>query len=271
MAEGTGGTSRGIVDFHNHVIPGVDDGAQEEADTRLALAAMHADGVRIIIATPHVDASIALRQDRMDERMGELDGGWARLQAVLPEFPELEVHRGAEVKLDTPEPELTDQRFRLGGGRFALFEFPYFTIPPRSASVLALVREQGWIPIVAHPERYPGLRSDLDLVKEWRAAGAYLQVNGPSLTGRYGDEPRAAAIALLENGWVDFLSSDYHARGRPHIAAYRQALLDNDGEEQTVLLMETNPERLLRDEAPLPVPPFAVRKSLWNRIAAPFR
>lgn len=266
----TGNEAR-VVDFHNHVIPGVDDGARDDAQTREALAAMQADGVRVIIASPHVDASIALRQDRMDERMGELDAGWARLQAIVGEFPGLEIRRGAEVKLDTPQPDLGDERFRLAGGRFVLFEFPYFTIPPRSAPAFAAVRAQGWIPIVAHPERYPGIRSDLDVVTEWRAAGAYVQVNGPSLTGRYGEEPRAAGLAMLEKGWVDYLSSDYHARGRPEIPAYRQALLDAGGEEQVVLLTETNPDRILRDEAPLPVPPLAGKRSLWDRLAAPFR
>src|SRR5690606_10066274 len=112
--------------------------------------AMHKDGVAIVVATPHVDASIALRQDRMDERMGELDAGWARLQAIIAESSHLEVRRGAEVKLDTPDPVLDDERFRLAGGRFVLFEFPYFTVPPRSAAAFAHVRAQGWIPIVAH-------------------------------------------------------------------------------------------------------------------------
>ena len=260
-----------VIDFHNHVIPGVDDGARDETDTRAALAAMRADGVRVLIASPHVDASIALRQDRMDERMGELDAGWARLRTIAPEFPEVDIRRGAEVKLDTPEPDLGDERFRLAGGRFVLFEFPYFTIPPRSAAAFALVRAQGWLSIVAHPERYAGIRSDLDIVTEWRAAGAYVQVNGPSLTGRYGEEPRAAGLVMLESGQVDYLSSDYHARGKPDIAAYRQALLESGGEEQMVLLTETNPDRLLRDEAPLPVPPLAAKRTLWDRLAAPFR
>jgi protein-tyrosine phosphatase len=269
--ETTTGHGARVVDFHNHVIPGVDDGARDETDTRDALAAMFADGVRVLIASPHVDASIALRQDRMDERMGELDTGWARLLEIAQAVPGMDVRRGAEVKLDTPEPDLADERFRLAGGRFVLFEFPYFTVPPRSARAFTTVRAQGWIPIVAHPERYPGIRSDPDVVTAWREAGAYLQVNGPSLTGRYGEEARAAGLMMLENGWVDYLASDYHARGRPDISAYRQALLDADGEEQMTLLTETNPARLLRDEAPLPVPPLAGRRSLWERIAAPFR
>jgi protein-tyrosine phosphatase len=269
-ADGTLDT-RSIVDFHNHVIPGVDDGARDEDGARGALAAMRDDGVQALIATPHVDAAIALRAERFDERMAELDAGWARLQRVLPEFPELEVRRGAEVKLDTPEPVLDDPRMRLGGGSFVLIEFPYFTIPPHADRALATVRAQGWLPIVAHPERYGGLLDELDLARAWRLAGAYLQVNGPSLTGRYGEEPRAAARALLENGCVDYLSSDYHARGRPGIRSYRQLLIDLGGEEHAELLTRTNPARLLRGELPLPVPPLAGRRTLWDRLTAPFR
>jgi protein-tyrosine phosphatase len=260
-----------VVDFHNHVIPGVDDGARDEENAREALAALVLDGVRALIATPHVDASIAARPERLKERMAELDAGWARLATLLPEFPHLEVRRGAEVKLDTPDPDLDDARFRLGGGGHVLVEFPYFTIPPRSSRVIVNLRNAGWTPIVAHPERYGGLLHDLDVVQEWRTAGAFLQVNGPSLTGRYGDEALNAAFALLEKGWADYLSSDYHARGRPDITAYRQVLIDVGGEEQVVLLTETNPSRLLREEMPLPVTPLTLRRSIWERITSPFR
>ena len=126
-------------------------------------------------------------------------------------------------------------------------------------------------PVIAHPERYAGLLEDLEVVAEWRSAGAYLQVNGPSLIGRYGDSARDAAFALLENGWADYLSSDYHARGRSEIAAYRQILHELGGDEQVVLLTETNPGRLLADEAPLPVPVMSAKRSLWERLTAPFR
>jgi protein-tyrosine phosphatase len=261
----------GIVDLHNHVIPGVDDGARDDDDAREALAALRLDGVAALIATPHVDASIADRPERLQQRMQELDAGWARLQRLLPDVPGLAVYRGAEVKLDTPEPVLDDARFRLAGGPFVLVEFPYFTIPPRSARVIAHVRTAGWRPVVAHPERYNGLIDALEIVDEWRTAGALLQINGPSLTGRYGEEPRSAAFALLENGWVDYLSSDYHARARTGITAYRQILIEIGGEEQADLLTRTNPGRLLRGEMPVAVPPLAQKRSLWQRLTSPFK
>lgn len=261
-----------VVDFHSHVIPGVDDGARDLAESRAALRSMRSSGVMELIATPHVDGSIAGHSERFGSRMRELDGGWQTLCTMAAsDFPDMQVHRGAEVKLDTPEPDLTDSRMRLAGGRFVLVEFPYFTIPPRSARVLAYIRECNWIPIVAHPERYDGVLDDTEILQRWKAAGAYLQVNGPSLLGRYGSQAKAAAGMLLENGWADYLSSDYHARGRTEVLTYRDSMIDMEAETQVELLMWVNPMRMLQGEEPLPVPPLPEKRGIWDRISAAFR
>jgi protein-tyrosine phosphatase len=261
-----------VVDFHNHVIPGVDDGARDPEETRSALNTLTSSGVRTLIATPHVDASIVIRGDRFESRMAELDAGWATLVEVAAAgFPELTVHRGAEMKLDMPDPDFSDPRLRLAGGRFVLVEFPYFTVPPRSTRVIAHIVEQDRVPVIAHPERYGGMEADPAIVQQWRAAGAYLQVNGASLIGRYGPEARSAAITLLENGWADYFSSDYHARGRSEILTYRDLLIEMGAEAQCELLMWVNPTRLLEGEAPLPVPALSVKRGLWDRITGAFR
>lgn len=262
----------GFVDFHSHLIPGVDDGARNGDESRAALEAMRSAGVGAVVTTPHVSGSIVLRPDQFETRMRELDNGWAELVRVRDEtVPELDVRRGAEVKLDVPDPDFTDPRLRLAGGRFVLVEFPYFTVPPRSTRVIVAIRERGWIPVIAHPERYRDIESDTALVEEWRAVGAYLQVNGPSLTGRYGPAARSAATLLLERGWIDYLSSDYHARGETGIVEYRAMLAQIGADAQAELLMRTNPARLLNDEPPWPVPPLHARRGLWERIAAVFR
>jgi protein-tyrosine phosphatase len=67
------------------------------------------------------------------------------------------VHRGAEVALDTPDPDLSDDRVRLAGTRFVLVEFAYMTVPPNAGSVLRRIRDAGWVPVLAHPERYTRL------------------------------------------------------------------------------------------------------------------
>jgi protein-tyrosine phosphatase len=247
-------THAGRVDFHNHTIPGVDDGASDRAETAEALAAFAGQGVTALVATPHVQL-VKPGRGSIEVRLAEIDRGWIELEEVA-RGSGIAVHRGAELRLDAPDPDLSDPRLRLAGTRFVLVEFPYFTVPPRSAHMLAAIAKRGWSPIVAHPERYSGLDDDLSVVREWREAGASVQVNGPSVLGRYGQSARADALALLKHGLVDFLCSDYHARGRLRIDEWYEALVGMGGREQAELLMVTNPARVLRDERPLPVAPL---------------
>ncbi len=234
-------------------MPGVDDGAESETQTRDALDAMRENGVTTIIATPHVEVSFMAGGAVEADRLEELDRGWSGLEAVAADMPGIDVRRGAEVRLSTANPVVDDPRVRLDGGPFVLVEFAYFTIPPRSARVLAGLREQGWFPILAHPERYSGYDADLSIVNEWREAGAFLQLSGPSLLGRYGSEVRSTAVALLAHGVIDYMSSDFHARGNPRIAESHAFLAARGGLAQANRLMRENPSRLLRGEEPLAV------------------
>lgn len=261
-----------MLDFHNHLMPAVDDGARDDEDVRHALAAFVEQGVDAVIATPHLDGSVTAQPDLLAERLGAFDAAWERLSAIARDaHPGLELDRGAEVKLDSPEPDLSDDRIRLAGTRFALVEFPHLMIPPESARALFTLAADGWTPIVAHPERYAGIERELDIVGEWRRVGARLQVNQGSVLGRYGSHAQAIALALLERGWVDYLASDFHARGTPHTAACRAALLDRGAEEQADLLMKVNPVRIRAGEDPIPVPPLARKRGLVDRIFARFR
>jgi protein-tyrosine phosphatase len=261
-----------IIDFHNHLMPAVDDGARDGREATSGLIAIQEAGVAALITTPHVDASLTTHADRLAVRLEALDAGWTALSSIARDVaPAMPIHRGAELNLDTAQPDLSDSRLRLAGTRFALVEFSFFTIPPSSTRVIRHIREHGWIPVIAHPERYEGIRGRIDICGEWRRAGAFLQLNGPSLTGHYGSSARSAATVLLQRGWADYVSSDYHARGRVMIEDYRNALATLVGGASVTLLMETNPARLLRDEEPHPLPREVTTPGWWSRIAARFR
>jgi protein-tyrosine phosphatase len=261
-----------IVDFHNHLIPGVDDGAQTLAESEEGVAAFVANGVGGFVATPHVDAELTHHATFLNARLAEIDEGWAALSAMCAvKFPEVSVYRAVELLLDVPEPDLSDDRLRINGGEFLLVEFPFMTVPPHSTNVLRRLSDTGVIPVLAHPERYRGVTS-LDIAGEWKDAGALLQVNGGSLLGRYGPQARSVAFDLLQRGWVDYLCSDYHARGEPLIRDYEDLLGQCEAAEQAHTLMRTNPERLLAGQRPLPVPPMRTRgRGVWARVSGLFK
>jgi hypothetical protein len=71
---------------------------------------------------------------------------------------------------------------------------------------------------------------------------------------------------------ADYVCSDFHTRGEPLVSRYREVLVQAGAEEQARTLMETNPGRLLRGEAPLPVAPLRpARRSVWQRVSGIFR
>lgn len=266
------GTGVAFTDLHNHLMPGVDDGAADAAEARAALAALRAAGAVHVVTTPHVDGSLTLRADALAQRLAALDAAWAVLTELAADHASgLRLDRGAEVMLDVPAPRLEDPRLRLAGGPFVLVEFPHRILPPQSADTLARLAGQGWIPLVAHPERYAGLGQDLEPIGAWRRAGAYLQVNGGALLGRFGPRVRANALELLARGWADCIASDYHARGEPRLAEYRQALTAQLGAESAELLLSVNPARIARGEAPVPVPPARPRRRVWASVLSWWR
>jgi protein-tyrosine phosphatase len=261
-----------VVDFHNHLMPGVDDGASDDAEARAGLDALWAQGVRAVVATPHVTGSLTCNNQDLERRLIELEEGWRRLQAAAEDrYPELVLKRGAEVMLDTPELDLSEERLRLGGGTYVLVEYPFMMVPPQSPRVLDNIIAAGYVPIIAHPERYANVTTESVLPQEWRQHHALLQVNAGSITGRYGPQARANALSLLQRGFADFMCSDYHSRGVPATRSAYDALSELGAVEHADLLMKVNPGRMLNGEMPLAVPPLRIDRSLTERLLRWFR
>jgi protein-tyrosine phosphatase len=261
-----------MIDLHNHLIPGVDDGASTLDESRAALRAFASQGIDTIVVTPHFNGSLTLKPTAAEARLAELDAGWAKLSAMAAaEFPNLTLGRGVEMLADTPTPDLSDGRLRLAGSDFALIEFPGMSIPPKSTEFVSRLVAGGWRVVIAHPERYYGMERGIERAGEWRRAGALLQINAGSIVGKYGPAPRIAAFELLARGWADYMGSDYHARGTLHTRAACELLKETNAEEQVVLLTELNPRRLLAGEAPWPVRPVIRKPGFFERIKTAMR
>jgi len=264
------GSGEGITDLHSHLIPGVDDGARTVEDALEGIDRLWDAGVRKMITTPHLDGSLTHTPSHLQGRLEQIGAAWEKLEAeARTRYPSLVLHRGYEVMLDVPDPVLTDSRIHLADTPFVLVEWPRLQVPPATTAVLGTFREMGIRIILAHPERYRGLDSEVKIAGGWREMGALLQVNYGSLVGRYGDGPRRRAATLLERGWADLFSTDFH--GRPHLPLYileaERAMVRIDGGEQFELMARRNPALVLEGKDPLPVPPLSGQKSLWERLA----
>ena len=259
-----------LIDLHTHLLPAVDDGARDADEARRAVRALADAGVTAALATPHLDASELERGG--GERLEPFDRAWEELRLARDaEGVELKLARGAELRLDGGPVAELDERVRLGGSRAVLVEFVSLELPPFGERQLEEVARAGWVPVLAHPERYRGVGRKPGTVEAWRAAGAVLQVNAGSLVGQYGTEVREVALGLLARGWAHCLASDFHARGPTRWNAVREAwrqAADSEprAEEAWELLTWENPARLLRDEKVRPVPPVDLEPGLWERL-----
>jgi protein-tyrosine phosphatase len=254
------------------MIPGVDDGSSSIEESLAALLKMAEQGITHVITTPHFRASALNSPHEFTERMNEIDEAWEKLRSAVSESRvPLRLDRGVEMALDEPIVSPTDERTRLAGTRFMLVEFPYFTIPPNSGQALAQLRATGITPIVAHPERYENLEKDLESLFLWKQSGAFLQLNSGSITGAYGTRVERNGWRCLEAGVVDFLSSDYHARGNCLAALAKERMEEYGGSSHFRVLSTINGERLLSGIDPAPVSPLRRQASRWRRLKRAFR
>jgi protein-tyrosine phosphatase len=201
-------------ELHFHLLPEVDDGPVDLDDAvelaRLAVA----DGTSLVTATPHVRDLLALGI------LGELPARVREVQDALDAAGvPLEVRAGAELAHDDL-PALGDRALDAiahgpVGRRWVLIEAPLFGDAAAFLDATAELRGRGFGTLIGHPERCPDLMLADGAVDGERAAGATLQVNASSLTGRHGDDARRWGIELLRSGRADVIASDAHRVSRP--------------------------------------------------------
>jgi len=243
-----------MIDVHTHLLPGVDDGSPSADVSVPILERFAADGVQIVVCTPHLDASRAASAPY--ERHFEI---LTELRALAVVSPELRL--GWEIMLDLPGIDLRDRRLSLGGSSAVLVEFPRMMIPPNAAEELFRLRMSGIVPVLAHPERYWGCTPAR--VEEWRRVGAVIQVD---VAGVFASGPQGTlAASLLEHGLVDLLASDTHGDSRALLPA-RRWLTELGADDAADLLTRRNAAHLLAGEPIESVPPIERRRGMFGRL-----
>jgi protein-tyrosine phosphatase len=188
----------------------------------------------------------------------------AVLRATLADrVPGVTLVAGFEVMLDDPGVELATEPVCLGSSRAVLVEFPRGAAPVGAERELARLRASGLLPVVAHPERCADVTPAR--AAAWRAAGAALQ--GDATTLALGGGRGRRARALLAAGAYDLLASDNHGDERSLVTA-RALLAAHGADDVAALLTESNPARLLADEAPHAVRPVLLPDGVWHEVRA---
>ncbi len=196
-----------VVDMHSHLLPNVDDGIQSTENALVCLRQFADWGIRHVVTTPHISQDIFPNTSAGLRTLA--DELRAHIQAEqLP----ITFDVAAEYMLDELFVERLQQQDLLSFGteRYVLIETGWISLPLQIHTRLFEMQVKNYRPILAHPERYTYFRGKLDTLVHLREQGCLLQLNLMSLAGRYGPEARRMAQAMIQNGLVDFVSSDLH-------------------------------------------------------------
>lgn len=237
----------GFTDIHCHILPALDDGAKDMEKTRKMLQMAYSEGIRQIIATPHFYPS---------GKCASVE----QVQAVLRKVQEqmiswnikIKLYAGNEIFYHSEVTELLENGKvgTLAGGRYVLVEFdPAMEYAYLRDGVLK-IDSYGYIPVLAHTERYDCLFTQKERLKNLKEQGTVIQVNASSLKRGLFDEIGKRARYLMKNDFIDVIGTDAHSDGKrsPKIREAADYLYKKIGERKAERILFANPRAILKDK-----------------------
>ena len=235
-----------MLDIHIHILPGIDDGAQDYDDSiEMAQLALKS-GISTIVATPHAN-----QMGRFENfYTPELARRFERLEYMLHASRlGLRVLEGQEIMAsdDMVEKIKAGKLIGLNNTQYYLIEFPFDSVPGWISDRLTDIIRIGKTPVIAHVERYFCVQYDPGYVYDWIEMGCLTQMNKGSVFGKFGKAARRATVPLLNYELIHCVASDAHSSVQltPWMRDIQRFLVENYDEEYAYRLLEANPYRIV--------------------------
>lgn len=196
-----------FTDIHNHILPGIDDGSKTPEESLVMIKRMIDLGITQFICTPHT----------MNDYYPNTPSTITNAQAILKK--KLDEANLASVRIDASSEYMMDSSFlellRKGTilplkDKFILVEMSFFHSPINLEEIIFEITSKGFIPVLAHPERYGYLHHKPDYYKTLIGKGCKMQLNTLSLTAHYGKHVKKMAEKMLNEHLFDYIATDTH-------------------------------------------------------------
>ena len=238
-----------MIDIHCHILPGVDDGAGNMSDALEMAELAASSGIKSIIITPHCNVPGAYH-NYWNYFMNE---GVENLQREIRNHNiNLTVYPGQEVYLAPGFAELLKKGEFIGlnESRYMLVEFGMSERADVAYRKLQQVIAEGYVPIVAHPERYGFVTEQQEAVYRMKDLGALLQVNRGSIKGAFGKSAMKKANEIISTFQADFVASDAHSQysRTPYLADVHEFISEEISTEYGDWLFKVNPRKVISNE-----------------------
>jgi protein-tyrosine phosphatase len=201
-------------DIHSHILPGIDDGSPDIETSLVLIQQLQDLGIKKAIATPHIIG------DLYRNNASTIENALQKITtACAAAGMDISIAAAAEYMLDDYFMDLLHNKTPLLTlhNNIILTEFPYSSAPPGTVQMFESIIANGYVPILAHPERYHYFQNNFDEFFRLVETGYKLQVNLLSLTGYYGKPSEKAGKFIIKNNLANWVGTDLHHIG--HAAA----------------------------------------------------
>ena len=194
---------KGFIDIHSHILPGIDDGAKNVEESKALLAEMQKMGFSKIIGTPHTFSGV------YDNTTQSISESYKKL--MVNKKQGVEIIYASEYMIEEEFLKKVHNRDILClKNNYVLIEMSYISPPAILKETLFQLILNGYIPILAHPERYIFYEKNFDVFYDLKNRGCKFQINLLSLTGYYGKKSVFILKKLISNDLINFVGSDIH-------------------------------------------------------------
>ncbi|WP_163182658.1 tyrosine-protein phosphatase [Neobacillus sedimentimangrovi] len=244
-----------MIDIHCHILPGIDDGANRMEDSLLMAKEAAKEGIRTIIATPHLNSQYDNRKPLIIEKVEELNQALRQANIEVNILPGQEPRIYGEILEDYEKGDIQT----LNSTPYLFIELPSSHVPRYTEKLLFDIQVKGLIPIIVHPERNAELIERPEMLYRFVEKGALTQVTASSLCGYFGKKIKNFSIQLIEANLTHFLASDAHnIRNRTFKMEEAMDLVESEFGIDYIYLFQENAEYLIEGkniiyEMPTPI------------------
>lgn len=207
------------------------------------------DGITHTICTPHIYPGM------YENNADIISKSCADFQKLLDEADiDLKISYGADIQQVPEIPDgLADGWMpTLNHSKYFLFEPPHHIAPPYFISAVQMVIDDGYIPLITHPERLTWVVDHYDDFVQVAANGAWIQITSGAITGRFGKNAQQWAERFIKDGLVHIIATDAHSikRRPPYLAEGAEAAAKWLGDEEAKRTVYDRPKAVWDDADP---------------------
>lgn len=254
-----------MIDLHCHILPGLDDGPPT-MDVALEMCRIAAaDGVRTIVATPHMlNGMYEVTPEAVFRGVGDLSRALSEKGIRLDILPGSDVHVHAELPAMVERGEVLTV---AGRGRHLMVELPQDVFPGELKDLLFRIQLKGITPLISHPERNVAIQQNPALLSDLIEGGSLTQITAGSLAGSFGAHVQKCALRLLQLNMIHVVASDAHntARRSPRLSEAFHVVKEEKGEGEAGLLFLERPGKILAGSYVEPPEPLGEKKKAGRK------